>query len=108
VGDILSFPEKVDPHLAGEAKCVACKFTWAAVAPVGTVDLECPNCGGNRGIWRYPILAPVGGHYFVCNCGCEAMTAYFSGGNFYLRCIACGLDHSEAIMGAAPPSKPAA
>lgn len=64
-------PEKSDPHASGEAVCLACKHTWTAVAPVGTAQLECPECGTERGVWKYPFSPAVGEELWQCNCGCE-------------------------------------
>ena len=91
--------EEREPHLAGEAVCIGCRHEWAGVAPVGVWQLECPSCGAMKGIWRYPVGAQEGDSYFLCNCGCEALTAYFRGGVFYLKCMSCGTDQSNAIFG---------
>lgn len=92
-------PEPEDPHLAGEALCIGCRHEWAGVAPVGTWQLECPSCGSTKGIWRYPIGAQQGDSFFRCSCGCEALTAYFRSGHFYLKCMSCGADQTNAIFG---------
>lgn len=101
MGDIVAFkpPEKPDPHNVGEAKCVGCGHLWVAAAPVGTITLECPQCGAERGIWRYPVGASEGDLSFSCICGCEAMTAYYRKGRFCLRCMCCGTDQTDAIYG---------
>lgn len=101
MGNVVQFkaPERSDPHNAGEAKCIGCGHTWAAVAPVGTISLECPQCGASRGVWRYPVSASEGDLLFTCACGCEAMTAYLREGKFYLRCMCCGTDQTEAVFG---------
>lgn len=54
------------PHISGDAIC-RCGHTWVAVAPVGTIDLECPACRTLRGLFTYPIGLdePV----LVCDCG---------------------------------------
>lgn len=33
------------PHEVGVARCDVCTHEVVAVAPVGTDDMECPNCG---------------------------------------------------------------
>jgi hypothetical protein len=40
-------PEASEHYVNSGAYCVACGYEWVAVAPVGTVGLECPNpdCG---------------------------------------------------------------
>lgn len=48
---ILQFPDQRPsvPHLCGKAYCIGCQHTWDAVAPVGTVWLECPKCKTPKG-----------------------------------------------------------
>jgi hypothetical protein len=92
-------PEKPDPHLAGGARCLACQHEWEASAPVGTWQLECPSCGLMKGMFRYPIGAMEGDSVFVCNCGCEALIAYYRKGQFRLQCMNCGEHQTEAIFG---------
>lgn len=91
--------EERTPHLAGEALCIGCHHKWEAAAPVGTWQLECPECGSMKGIWRNPIGAAIGDSYFSCHCGCEALTAYLRGGRFYLKCMSCGTEQTEAVFG---------
>lgn len=92
-------PEKPAPHLAGEALCIGCRHTWAAVAPVGTSRLECPACGLGKGMFRYPIYCEDGDSLFTCNCGCEALIAYVREGRFRIQCMNCGTHQTEAIFG---------
>lgn len=93
-------PGKPDEEWAGdEAICIGCRHEWAAVALVGTRWLECPGCGSTKGIFKKPFGAAEGDTLFSCKCGCEAMTAYYSKGFFYFRCMNCGTDHTEAVFG---------
>jgi hypothetical protein len=55
------------PHTAGTAICLDCKYEWVAVAPVGTIWLECPKCGLVRG--RFKFQHERDGEHWVCNCG---------------------------------------
>lgn len=73
-------------HLSGMASCLACKHQWAATAPVGTGDLECPSCGLMRGAWQYGVSPPVGATKYVCVCGCDVYRLSTK----ELLCIACG------------------
>lgn len=76
-----------DPHLSGMARCLACKHKWAAVAPPGTADLQCPACGLLRGAWQFGVSPPVGSNKYVClSCGCDV----FRLSTLELLCIACG------------------
>lgn len=91
--------EKADPHLAGEAICIGCQHTWAAVAPVGTWQLECPSCHSSKGIWRNPVGGIEGDTVFTCQCGCQALVAYRRDRLFYLKCMSCGIEQTEAVFG---------
>jgi len=37
--------DKQDSYFVHEAVCFYCTKKWVAVAPVGTTELECPQCG---------------------------------------------------------------
>jgi len=79
-------PEKTDPHLAGKAKCTACSHNWAAVAPVGTDRLECPNCQTLRGVWLSFCTGREGVALYTCRCGCDVFVLTPD----ELVCTACG------------------
>lgn len=66
MGEIVSLAES-RPHIAGLAKCLACEYEWAAVAQVGTLTLDCPKCGCQRGVLKYPIIRD--GDHWTCHCG---------------------------------------
>lgn len=89
-----------DEWAGDEAICIGCRHTWAAVAQVGTRWLECPQCGAAKGIFKKPFGAGEGDEVFICRC-CdgEALTAYRHKGLFYLRCMSCGVDHTNAVFG---------
>jgi hypothetical protein len=102
MGEVLKFkpPEREEPHLSGEAVCIGCKHQWVAVAPLGTWQLECPSCGSMKGIFRLPVGAERGKDLeFACTCGCVALTAYMRHGKFWLGCMSCGADCTEAVFG---------
>lgn len=92
--------KKPDEEWAGDdAVCIGCHHKWVAVAKVGTRWLECPACGADKGIFARPFGATEGDSVFTCGgCGSEAMTAYYSKGLFYFRCMNCGMDHTDAIF----------
>ncbi len=92
--------EKREPHWAGPVKCIGCGHEHVAVAPMGTMFLECPSCNELKAHPKYAFGAPEGASLFLCNCGSEALTAYFYKGRFKIMCMACGADHAEAILGA--------
>jgi hypothetical protein len=91
-------PEKHESWGQGLAICIGCRHEWHQVAPVGDFQFDCPSCGSNKGIFKYPFGAHVGDSVFKCNCGCEALTAYMHKGKFWLRCMNCGVDQTEAIF----------
>lgn len=102
MSEVVSFAkakEKREPHLSGEAICIGCRHEWVAVAPVGVWQLECPSCLLLKGVFSHPVGAAEGDALFVCDCGCEALTAYFRDRLFYLKCMNCGVDHSAAVFG---------
>lgn len=63
------------PHLAGEAICTICRAQWVAVAPVGTVWLDCPQCGASRGVMRFPVEDDAEHHHCACGGHLFAVTA---------------------------------
>src|ERR1044072_4260134 len=101
MSNVVSFerPQKPEPHLEGLAKCIGCGHEWEAVAPFGTWHLKCPCCHTMKGMFKHPISADQGDSLFVCNCGCEALVAYYRKGIFRLQCMNCGAHQTEAIFG---------
>lgn len=102
---VISFAEakaERQPHWTGRCKCVGCGHEWEAVAPIGKMWVDCPCCNLPKGTPKFPFGGAVGDTVFTCNCGSEALTAYFRKGLFRLRCMGCGTDHSVAIFGEAP------
>lgn len=57
-----------EPHTSGAATCSSCNHKWAAVAPQGLVDLECPACSRLYGLFDAPVR-PADGVVWVCACG---------------------------------------
>lgn len=98
MSDVIPFRKREEPHLAGEAECIACRHRWVAVCPVGTWTLECPSCGLMKGMFRYPISADEGDGLFSCMCGCEALVAYYRKGKFRIQCMNCGTHQTEALF----------
>lgn len=58
-----------EQHGHGEAFCLQCRHEWQAVAPVGTTQLECPECHTMKGLFRFPFAPSVGQMVRECNCG---------------------------------------
>lgn len=61
--------EEKDPHGVGEAFCMLCNHTWTAVAPIGTVQLECPECHTMKGHFKFEFSPSGGDLVRECTCG---------------------------------------
>ena len=57
--DIQEWKENKYCHITGNAQCVLCQKTWVAVAPAGTVWLECPYCFSNKGSFFINHVSPL-------------------------------------------------
>jgi hypothetical protein len=99
VSNVVVFQRPTPPEMEGTAKCIGCQHEWEAVAPLGTAQLECPSCRTMKGMWKHPFAARDGDLEFRCLCGSEALTAYQRHGKFWLRCMNCGTDQTEAVFG---------
>jgi hypothetical protein len=85
--------ERGEAHLSGEAICSACDKEWTAVAPVGTKELECPDCKTMKGLFKHH-LAPVTPKVWTCNCGCRLFFVLKN----QIQCCECGVTtNSEDI-----------
>ena len=73
------------PHLSGDALCLQCDNTWAAVAPIGTYEFQCPKCQTLKGVFSAPT-APE--EVWQCPCGNQHFYITDDGG----LCARCGLD----------------
>ena len=58
-----------EPHVTGEAFCIGCNHTWRGVWPLGTTDLECPNCKRKTGRGTFEVSPQEGSHVYQCHCG---------------------------------------
>lgn len=76
--------EENSPHVSGAAQCMACHHSWTAVAPTGTVFLSCPNCGTDRGVFKFPCERV--GHHWTCECGFQEFRIMPEG----VYCPSCG------------------
>lgn len=88
-----------EPHWEGLIHCVGCQHEWRGVAPVGTMIVDCPSCSLPKGHPKHPFGAMAGDAMFRCDCGSEALTAYYRSGLFRIVCMACGINHTNAIFG---------
>ena len=83
MGDVT--PINRHPTMEGEARCTQCGHCWEGVAPVGTIELECPQCHAMRGVFIYPIDPPLPE---VWQCGCGGDLFYV--GKQAIVCARCG------------------
>lgn len=85
---IIKFPsaEERSPHLSGAAACMACHHSWVAVAPVGTYELECPECHAIKGYYINPVV--YGEDIWQCNCGCCVFHIHPKIGPYCVNCAA--------------------
>jgi hypothetical protein len=89
--------EARQPHWQGTAYCVGCQHEWEAVAPIGTMWIDCPSCELPKGTAKFPFGAQPGDLLLTCDCGCEALTAYKRDSRFHVKCMACGTDLTHAF-----------
>ena len=86
MGKVIDFLSR-SPHMAGKAVCLSCAHSWEAVAPVGTLILECPECGLGKGAFKN-LVAPE--TYWQCVCG----NSMFIVGPDGCVCGHCGITQS--------------
>lgn len=75
-------------HGQGKARCLGCQYEWQAVVPIGTTQLDCPACGGWKGVLLGNYTPAV---TWTCACGCDL---------FYITpdgpmCPHCGRLHDQ-------------
>jgi hypothetical protein len=62
--------EERKPYASGHCYCMACNHEWLAVWPIGTIEMECPECKSMRGRSKYDYGLPDGTHVWSCQlCG---------------------------------------
>lgn len=92
--EVLSFQkakEDREPRVVGPARCMLCAREWEASVPLGTIWLECPSCGSDKG----HLVGNIASHtetHFVCNCGNALFTVCGDGA---ILCPNCGEYHGE-------------
>lgn len=67
MGQVITFPEQVTILQRGTAYCGQCAYRWEAKAPVGTTQLECPDCHALAGVWRHGVIPDE--EVWQCECG---------------------------------------
>jgi len=61
------------PHLSGPAMCLECGSEWHAIAPLGTVHLDCPECERRTGVLKHSVLPE-----YTVHCGCDNNLFYLT------------------------------
>jgi hypothetical protein len=72
------------PHMTGGARCQACGHEWIAVAPVGTHELDCPDCHATKGYMLASVMR--GEQSWQCNCGCDVFRISPDVGPYCVNC----------------------
>lgn len=88
MSNVIPFAKSVEevPHGRGAAFCMACNATWEGVAPVGTTELECPECKSMKGRFKF-AYAPNTGKVWECSCGNQLFNFDMHG----IFCPNCGV-----------------
>lgn len=81
--------EREEPHLTGKAVCTTCNHEWVAVAPAGTVHLECPECLRVQGVFKNAVEPE---RAWACNCNGNQLFFLTRAG---AMCRACGVISSD-------------
>lgn len=82
-------PQEIQ-HGVGPAFCLGCGHEWEAVAPTGTVQLECPACRTLKGHWKFEFAPPAG--QLVRQCDCRNQLFYLTPDGH--MCANCGMYQS--------------
>jgi DNA-directed RNA polymerase subunit RPC12/RpoP len=90
---IIKFPTK-EPEgmrLSGVARCVGCGHEWTAVCEHVKGDpppfLDCPDCGRQFGLFKFPFHPGETEALWVCNCGNDLFHVTPDG----VFCPSCGI-----------------
>lgn len=70
--------------MTGAARCQQCAYEWQAVAPVGTHELECPQCRASKGYMLGSVVR--GNEAWHCNCGCDVFRIHADTGPYCINC----------------------
>lgn len=69
---VIEFKKPDDkPHATGECVCLGCRHEWVGVWPVGTTELECPECQLMKGTAKGLCYPGENELIRVCDCGNE-------------------------------------
>lgn len=84
MSNVVEFKKLGSQTIHGEAICIGCKHEWEASAPVGTYELDCPECHGNKAIFKHSVTRIE--EHFKCNCSSFLFSVTRNG----IYCINCG------------------
>jgi hypothetical protein len=82
--DLATVRGRATPYMSGAAACMACHHSWVAVAPVGTYELECPECHSTKGYYVNTVVR--GEEVFECFCGCDMFRISRVHGPYCVNC----------------------
>jgi rubredoxin len=83
--------EEKNPHMTGDARCLVCGHEWVAVAPIGTLWLECPKCTAHMGRFMGPVHRPErAGGQFICGICATCGNDLFYVTPEHIYCPVCG------------------
>lgn len=85
MGKVLDLQSR-QPHMAGHAQCLNCQYKWEAVAEIGTLRLECPECHTMKGVFRN-LCDPSDSIVWFCECGNDLFIVGPNG----CTCCVCGV-----------------
>lgn len=96
--DFAAAKQERQPHISGTFICVGCRHEYEGVAPLGTYWCECPSCHLPKATPKHPFGAVEGDQVLRCaECDGETLTAYKRRGRFWVRCMGCGNDLTNAF-----------
>lgn len=85
------------PHNVGNAKCLACSYTYIAVMPAGLSSAVCPECGAGKVVYTEFVEGKVN---YQCRCG-SVLFVMCTQYNGHPLCAVCGslYDMNDIVLG---------
>jgi len=91
VTNLSEYRAQREPHKEGTAICANCGHEWVAIAPLGVMELECPECRCMKGYFVHPCEKEA--KHWTCNCGSILFSITPDG----VYCPNCGLDQEGFV-----------
>lgn len=82
--DLAAARKEREPHMTGAAACMVCHHSWVGVAPIGTHELECPECHSIKGYYVNPVV--IGEERWHCHCGSYVFHIHREHGPYCVQC----------------------